>query len=107
VVRWGALALGPPLPVLFALQGLHAFSFGAAYLGFLKFAADATPERYGAMAQAVNSALSGGLVLALATYASGFAFSAFGVGGFAIMAIPSLAGTVCAIWLVHRAQTTS
>jgi len=105
ILRWGVLALAPPLWALFALQGLHAFSFGASYLGFLRYAADATPERYGATAQAVNSALSGGLVLAGATYASGFAFSALGVTGFAVMMVPAFFGMVFAIALVHQRRT--
>ena len=107
VLRWIALAFAPPLAVLFALQLLHAFSFGATYLGFLRYAAAHTPGRFAATAQAVNSALSGGLVLAAATYASGFAYAAFGAGGFAVMAAPSLAGACCAAALVFRARITS
>ena len=99
VVRWLALALAPPLSVLFVLQGLHAFSFGASYFGFLRFVALNVPEKHGATIQAVNSALSGGLVLAGATYASGFAFAQLGAGGFAIMAIPAGLGLVCALKL--------
>lgn len=107
ILRWGVLALSPPLWALFLLQGLHAFSFGASYLGFLRYAADATPERYGATAQAMNSALSGGLVLAAATYGSGFAFSAFGVSGFAVMIIPASLGMLFAIGLVQRGRAPS
>lgn len=106
VVRWIALAFAPPLAILFALQLLHAFSFGATYLGFLRYATAYAPSRYAATAQAVNSALGGGLVLAAATYASGFAYAAFGAGGFALMAIPSFAGLCCAAALVHRARFT-
>ena len=57
------------------------------------------------MAQAINSAFSGGLVLALAAYASGFAFKAFGVGGFALMALPSGLGLIFALWLVQSSRT--
>ncbi|MEQ8433986.1 MAG: MFS transporter [Oceanicaulis sp.] len=104
IVRWCALALAPPLVVLFALQVLHALTFGASYLGFLRYAADNTPDRYGATAQAVNSALSGGLVLAGATYASGYAYAAFGSGGFAVMAAPAALGLGCAIMLALRGR---
>ena len=102
VVRWLALSLSPPLWLLFPLQTLHAFSFAAAYLGFLRFAADRAPERLAATAQAVNSALSGGLVLAGATFVSGMAFAAFGSGGFALMAVPAGLGAVCALVLMRR-----
>lgn len=104
VVRWLALALSPPLWALFPLQGLHAFSFAAAYLGFLRYAADHAPERLSATAQAVNSALSGGLVLAGATFVSGLAFAAFGTAGFALMAIPAGLGGLCAFWLIRRGR---
>ncbi|MGP1273863.1 MAG: MFS transporter [Caulobacterales bacterium] len=101
-LRWLALSLSPPLWLLFPLQGLHAFSFAAAYLGFLRYAADHAPERLAATAQAVNSAFSGGLVLAGATFVSGLAFAAFGTGGFALMAVPAALGGVCAFVLIRR-----
>jgi PPP family 3-phenylpropionic acid transporter len=102
VVRWIVLAMAPPLWFLFGFQFVHAFSFGASYLGFLKYAAQAVPESQGATVQAINSALSGGIVLAAATFASGFAFSQLGVAGFAIMAVPAALGLVCALKLALR-----
>ena len=105
VLRWGALAFTPTLWLLFPLQTLHAFSFGASYLGFLRYAADHAPERLAATAQAVNSALSGGLVLAAATYASGFAYAAFGTAGFAAMALPAGIGLICALWLAKSRRS--
>jgi PPP family 3-phenylpropionic acid transporter len=107
IVRWAALAAAPPLGVLFALQSLHALSFGATYLGFLRYASEHAPDRYAATAQAVNSALSGGLVLAGATYASGHAYAAFGAGGFAVMAAPAMLGLLCAAGLALSPRTTS
>ncbi|MFW6412974.1 MAG: MFS transporter, partial [Oceanicaulis sp.] len=107
VLRWSLLALDPPLVLLFPLQILHAFSFGATYLGFLRYAADHAPERYGATAQALNSALSGGLILAGATWASGHAYAAFGVAGFAAMAIPAGLGLGFAVALARRRPAAS
>ncbi len=106
VLRWGLLALSPPLILLFPLQLLHAFTFGATYLGFLKFAAEQAPERYGATTQALNSALSGGLVLAAATSVSGFAYSQIGTAGFAMMTLPAGIGVICALLLSRRAKNT-
>jgi len=80
-------------------------SFGATYLGFLRYASDHVPDRFAATAQAVNSALSGGLVLAAASFASGFAYAAFGAGGFAMMAIPAGLGLACAIMLANRGRS--
>ncbi|MBR9825859.1 MAG: MFS transporter [Alphaproteobacteria bacterium] len=101
IIRWGFTALGPPLPVLFGLQLLHALTFAATYLGFLRFAIDSIPESHTATAQAVNSALSGGLVMALAAAVSGYFYAWVGVGGFALMLFPSIIGLIAAIAL-HR-----
>lgn len=106
VMRWALLALSPPLVLLFPLQLLHALSFGATYLGFLKFAAAQAPERYGATTQALNSALSGGVVLAGATYASGFAYAAIGTAGFAFMALPAGIGLLCALLLSRTGKNS-
>lgn len=104
VLRWGLLALSPPLWLLFPLQTLHAGSFAATYLGFLRFASAAAPDRLAATVQVVNSALSGGIVLAGATLVSGFAYAAFGIAGFAFMILPSLAGLACALLLAGKAR---
>jgi PPP family 3-phenylpropionic acid transporter len=106
ILRWWLLALAPPLVLLFPLQLLHAFSFGATYLGFLKYAAANAPERYGATVQALNSALSGGLVLAAATYASGLVHDEIGTAGFAIMSLPAGIGLICA-WVLSRMHKIS
>ena len=103
VLRWALLALAPPLWLLFPLQLLHAFSFGATYLGFLRFAAERTPDQYSATAQALNSALSGGIVLAAATYASGLAHGAVGAAGFVFMSLPAALGLFFA-WLLSRRE---
>src|SRR5262249_18451988 len=39
VVRWGAMALDPPVALLPPLQCLHALSFGATHLGAMQFLA--------------------------------------------------------------------
>ncbi|PWE17067.1 MFS transporter [Marinicauda salina] len=107
LARWGLLALSPPLVLLFPLQCLHAFTFAATYLGFLRHASAHAPERFAATAQAINSALSGGLVLAGATLASGIAYGAFGAGGFALMAAPAGVGLGLALVLARRGAKAS
>ncbi len=104
LLRWGLTALAPPLPVLFGLQLLHALTFAATYLGFLRFAVDSTPERHTATVQGINSALSGGLVMALVSAVSGYFYAWAGIGGFAIMLIPSAIGLFAAIAL-HRVSS--
>lgn len=104
ILRWGLTALSPPLPVLFALQLLHALTFAATYIGFLRFAVDSTPERHTATVQGINSALSGGLVMALAAVASGYFYTWAGIAGFALMLVPAGIGLVGAIAL-HRVSS--
>jgi len=104
IARWGLTALAPPLPLLFCLQLLHALTYAATYIGFLRFAVENTPERYTATVQAGNSALSGGLVMALASAASGYFYAWAGIGGFAIMLVPSTVGLIAAIAL-HRVSS--
>ncbi|MHA6287099.1 MFS transporter [Maricaulis sp. CAU 1757] len=101
IVRWGVTAMAPPLLVLVAVQALHALTFAATYIGFLRYAADAVPDEHGAMAQALNSALSGGIIMAAASAASGYFFARIGVAGFAIMAVPGIAGLLAAVWLAR------
>lgn len=100
ILRWAIFALTPPLWMLFPLQVLHAFTFGATYLGFIRYASEHTPDRFAGTAQAINSALSGGLALAAATALSGLAFAAYGTAGFAIMTIPAGLGLICAVSLI-------
>lgn len=101
IVRWALTALGPPLPVLFLLQLFHALTYAATYIGFLRFAVDGMPERHTATVQAANAALSGGLVMAAASAASGYFYAQIGAGGFAVMIVPAFLGLVAAIAL-HR-----
>ncbi len=51
-LRWAAMALDPPAPVLPWLQLLHALSFGATHLGALGFVARHAPMGQAATAQA-------------------------------------------------------
>jgi len=101
IIRWSVTAFSPPLAVLFALQIMHALTFAAAYLGFLKFAGDHAPDGLQASTQAANSALSGGLALAVMSIASGVIYDLFGGAGFAFMALPAAAGGVCACLLLR------
>ncbi len=104
VIRWTLTAFAPPLGVLFVLQTTHALTFAAAYFGFLRFAAEAAPDRLQASTQAANSALSGGLALAIMSVLSGWFYDYFGTGGFAFMALPAIGAAICA-GLLLRVRT--
>jgi len=104
VLRWGLLALSPPLWGLFLLQNLHALTFAATYLGFLRYATHMLPERYSATAQGINSALSGGVVMVVVSAVSGYLFSRVGAAGFAAMIVPSIMGMILALLLSRQSS---
>lgn len=98
IVRWVALALTPSVPVLFALQLLHALSFAAVFLGFVLFSDRVAGDR-ASSALSLNSAVSGGAMSAVAAAASGWLYAHYGTPGFAAMVAPCAAGIVCALAL--------
>ena len=59
-LRWGVMALDPPLWPTALLQTLHAMSFGAAHLAAIHFLTHAVPEDRAATAQGVYAAIVAG-----------------------------------------------
>lgn len=97
VVRWSGMALvTAPLP-LAGLQCLHAFTFGAAHLGALRFIAATAPPGAAATAQTVYSALSGGLAMGGLLYLAGGWYASFGAGAFFAMAAVAAVGFLTTI----------
>lgn len=103
-LRWTAYAFSPPLWVLFPLQALHALTFAASFLASLRLIETLTPPASASAAQAVNSALSMGFTLGVATLCSGPLFDAFGAQGYLAMAGMGLLGLAGAIALHRRAR---
>jgi PPP family 3-phenylpropionic acid transporter len=99
VLRWSLSPLDLPLAVLFPLQALHALSFTATFIGALQLIQRQAPARYASVAQSLASTLSSGLLIGLATLASGPLFDHFGAGGYLAMAVMALAGVVGALRL--------
>ncbi|MFN3670108.1 MAG: MFS transporter [Brevundimonas sp.] len=91
VLRWSAMALGPPLWLLWPLQALHALTFAATFLAGLQLVERLTPPESHTAAQTLSSVLSAGVLIGLATAASGPLYDRFGAGGYWAMA--ALAGT--------------
>ena len=92
VVRWGALGLSPPLWLLFPIQALHALSFCATFMASLQIVERLSTPTNASAAQTINSAFSGGLLIGLATLASGALFDAVGAYGYFAMAAMSAVG---------------
>ncbi len=86
IVRWAGMAMDPPLAVLFVLQSLHAFTFGAAHLGAIAFVRTRVPARLAATGQALYSALSMGLFMTAAMWASGRLYAAYSARAWLAMA---------------------
>ncbi|WP_425999704.1 MFS transporter [Caulobacter sp. DWR1-3-2b1] len=102
VLRWIAYAFTPPLWLLFPLQALHAFTFAASFLASLRLIEKLTPPSHASSAQAMNSALSMGFALGVATWFSGHLFDAFGSYSYLAMAGVAALGLAGAIILNHR-----
>ncbi len=99
VVRWTTYAFSPPLWLLFPLQALHALSYAATFLAALQLTERLSTPRNASAAQTINSALSSGVLMGLATLASGPLFDRFGAKGYLLMAAMCVAGTVGALRL--------
>ncbi len=99
ILRWTLTAFNPNVWLLVPLQCLHAFTFGAAHLAAMQFITRAAPAHLAVTAQGVYAAVSTGIVIGGVTYASGFAYSAFGSLAFLGMAALCALGVVCALWL--------
>ncbi|RAK66501.1 MFS transporter [Phenylobacterium kunshanense] len=99
IVRWTALAFAPPLWLILLLQPLHVLSFAATFLASLQLVERLSTPRNASAAQAINSALSGGVLMGVATMASGPLFDRFGAQGYLLMSAMCLAGLIGALRL--------
>ena len=104
VARWAAMALAPPLWALFPLQALHALSYAATFLASLQLVQRLSTPRNASAAQAINSALSGGVLSGLATLASGWLFDRTGAHGYLLMAAMCGCGVLGALRLPGRGR---
>lgn len=100
-LRWALMATEPGLAASFALQVLHAVSFGATLLGTMTAAAELVPESERARAQGLVAG-STACVSACATAAAGRMVESLGAGVYALMLPLALAG-VAALLVARRA----
>jgi MFS transporter, PPP family, 3-phenylpropionic acid transporter len=98
--RWVAMGLDPSLPMLFALQALHAITFPFAYFGIMHFIANWAPERIAAEAQSFSMALTMAVTV-VTLVALGWLVGV--AGGQAYFAAAAMAfGCAIAAWLSLR-----
>lgn len=101
-LRWGLMAVDPPLWATALLQTLHAMSFGAAHLASIHFMTHAVPEDRAATVQGLSAAVVAGLVLGGATVASGPLYRTFAGEAYGAMACLALIGAGCAFLLMQH-----
>lgn len=99
VLRWTVMAFSPPLWALFLLQPLHVLSYAATFLASLQLIERLSTPRNASAAQTINSALSAGVLMGVATMASGPLFDRFGAQGYLLMSAMSVAGVIFALRL--------
>ena len=88
LIRWTLIAGEPPLPLLFAAQTLHAFTFAAAYLGGIEFVKHAAPPRLVNTGMTLMSATGVGAVTGLATVLAGIVWAQSGpAAAYSLMAV--------------------
>ena len=92
IVRWSLMGLVPGLGAAFALQTLHALTFGATHLGAMNYLSRTVPPGAAASAQALYSGASAGIGSGLVMFAAGAAYAAYGGRAYLFMAILSAAG---------------
>ena len=98
-LRWGIMAFEPNLAVLFPLQCMHAFTFGAAHLAAIHYISDNVPEHLGATAQGLYASVSAGIFMGLAMIMAGPLYDEMGAGAYLIMAAIGACGAVAAFIL--------
>jgi MFS transporter, PPP family, 3-phenylpropionic acid transporter len=99
VVRWTCMATSPPLWLLLPLQALHALSYTATFMGSLQLMERLAPPQSASGAQTLNSVLSGGVLIGLATAASGPLFDQVGPHSYLAMSLVAAVGLAGALWL--------
>lgn len=102
LVRWTALAFSPPLWLLWPLQTLHALSFAASYLAGVQIVERLAPMVQHTAAQTLNSVMAAGVLIGLATLASGPLFERVGPLGYLAMSGLAAFGLVATAVLKRR-----
>jgi PPP family 3-phenylpropionic acid transporter len=102
VLRWTLMGGDVSLPLLLAVQLLHALTFGAAHLGAMHFMARALPEEWSATGQSLYSATVSGLGFGLVMAVSGQLYAALGANSYLVMAVIAAIGALAALMLDRR-----
>lgn len=104
LIRWGVLGVTASLSALIAVQGLHAFTFGAAHIAAIHYIGATVPASYSATAQSLYASTAQGCIMAASMLLSGWLYGSFGGNAFFAMAAVSVSGGLLAValWVKHR-----
>jgi PPP family 3-phenylpropionic acid transporter len=106
-LRWTVLGLTTSVPLLFAANWLHGFSFGCTFLGSLRAIERRVPPAFRATAQGLLGAAASGIGLVVASPIGGYCYGRFRGGAFLAMALLALAGTALALVLRRQAAAAA
>ncbi len=95
VVRWTVTAMGPPLPVLAAVQLVHAATFAMQHLSAMLVLSRFVPAERAATAQALHAALGYGAPTGLMMLLSGWLYARY--GGLVFLAMAVMGGSALAL----------
>jgi PPP family 3-phenylpropionic acid transporter len=90
ILRWTVTAAGPPLPVLAAVQVLHAATFAMQHLSAMMVLSRFVPAERAATAQALHAALGYGAPTGLMMLLSGWLYARY--GGMVFLAMAAAGG---------------
>ena len=102
VLRWGLMALEPPLAIIIFAQLLHGITFGMAHLGGMHFIARSVPPRFSATLQSLGAAVASGLFMGPLTYLSGPVYEQFFSAAYAVMSLLGVIVLIAAFVLARR-----
>jgi PPP family 3-phenylpropionic acid transporter len=103
VIRWGLMGLVPGLLPAFALQLLHALTFGATHLGAMNYLSRTVPPDASASAQALYSGASSGFGSGMVMLVAGALYARFDGGAYLFMTALSALGFCGAMQLARSA----
>jgi PPP family 3-phenylpropionic acid transporter len=97
VFRWIGTGLDDNLIILFILQILHGFTFGATHLGIIYYISNNVSESFSATAMGLYAAV-GGLAMGLMVIASGQIYALLGGQAYFVVAIISAFGCMLCLY---------
>ncbi len=104
-IRWFALAATASLPVIFATQLLHAFSYGTFHMASILRIDELMPAGSKTLGQAANNAVTYGLGMMVGFFGSGLLYEAAGSPVlFVVSGVAAAAGCGVMVWFRPRPE---